>query len=174
MESAIIRAIKDHMRLKQIGCWRHLRQDVQCLLKDNLPTLDRSSYVFDLYEILRAQTKQHCTQLIEGMKAKWHDDFVRYVMRTTEPKLSYFCVWAIQGYCKFKFDPYNGITTNQSEGFNFLIKQHPKLEGSPARLSAHVLKINLRFLLGGYETRKSRFGDVQHEEAFLKVRNRTA
>ena len=29
MESAIVKAIRENTTLKQIGCWRHLRQDVQ-------------------------------------------------------------------------------------------------------------------------------------------------
>ena len=45
MESANARAIKDETPLKQIGCWRHLRQDVQRWLSDNLPRVERSAYI---------------------------------------------------------------------------------------------------------------------------------
>ena len=37
-----------------------------------------------------------------------------------ETKLEYFCLWSINNKCAF--DENNGITTNQSEGFNFLLK----------------------------------------------------
>ena len=52
MEAGIIRSIRENTNLKQIGCWRHLRVDVQRWLVDNLLRGSRSAYINDLYEIL--------------------------------------------------------------------------------------------------------------------------
>lgn len=37
METAIVKAIRENTPLVQMGCWRHMRQDVQRWLADNLP-----------------------------------------------------------------------------------------------------------------------------------------
>ena len=144
MESAIVRAIKDQTALKQIGCWRHLRQDVQRWLSDNLPRVERSAYVNNLYDILRAKTEEHCRELIEGMKDKWHEDYCKYFARTIEHRLPYFCVWSIQNYCKV--DMINGITTNMSEGFNYLIKDFQNWKEVPL----DCLLMSLKLIQGFY------------------------
>ena len=57
MESAIVKAIRENTTLKQIGCWRRLRQNDQRWLTDNLRKVERSTYVNELYEILRTTTQ---------------------------------------------------------------------------------------------------------------------
>ena len=120
METAIVKSIKENTPLTQMGCWRHLRQDVQRWLADNLPRDQRNSYIDDLYGILRSKEERSCRALIERKKASWYPQFRQYFERNVEPKLEYFCIWSIDGKCKY--DKENGITTNQSEGFNFLLK----------------------------------------------------
>ena len=48
------------------------------------------------------------------------DYFARYFERNIEPKLECSWFWSIRGKCPY--DEVNGLTTNQSEGFNFLLK----------------------------------------------------
>jgi len=124
------------------------------LLADNLPKIERSSYINDLYEILRATTERHCQELLNQKKEIWHDDFSRYFTRTVEPKLSYFCIWSIQDYCNV--DQNNGITTNQSEGFNFLIKDFQNWKEVPL----DCLLMSLKLIQGFYleEIRRGKAG----------------
>ncbi|MEW8488048.1 MAG: hypothetical protein AB2705_22970, partial [Candidatus Thiodiazotropha sp.] len=68
METAIVRAIKENTSLNQMGCWRCLRQDIQRWLTDDLPRVERSDYINDLYEILRSKLRQNCIDLVEQKK----------------------------------------------------------------------------------------------------------
>ena len=112
MESAIVKAIRENTTLKQIGCWRHLRQDVQRWLTDNLPKVERSTYVNELYEILRTTTERQCADMIKKMEKQWNEEFTRYFKKSVEPKLGYFCAWSIANSCKL--DTKNGITNLMS------------------------------------------------------------
>ena len=85
MESAIVKAIRENTTLKQIGCWRHLRQDVQRWLTDNLPKVERSTYVNELYEILRTTTERQCADMIKKMEKQWNEEFTRYFKKSVEP-----------------------------------------------------------------------------------------
>ena len=129
MESGIVRAIREQTNLKQIGCWRHLRLDVQKWLADNLPRVSRTVYINHLYEIRRSESKPACERLILEKKKKWVDEFRKHFEKNVEPKLEYFCVWSIDGKCPY--DPLNGITTNISEGFNFLLKDFQSWQEVP-------------------------------------------
>ena len=55
MESAIVRSIREQTSLTQLGCWRHLRQNVQRWIAENYPRIHRAKYINDLYEILRSK-----------------------------------------------------------------------------------------------------------------------
>ena len=171
MESAIVRAIEDQTALKQIGCWRHLRQDVQRWLSDNLPRVERSAYVNNLYDILRAKTEEHCRELIEGMKDKWHEDYCKYFARTIEHRLyrlPYFCVWSIQNYCKV--DMINGITTNMSEGFNYLIKDFQNWKEVPLDCLLMSLKLIKGFYLEEIRRGKAGLGTYSLKKHLSKFR----
>ena len=87
MESAIFKAIRGNTTLKHTGCWRHLRQDVQRWLSDNLPKVERSKYVNDLYDIIRAKAEQQCVDMMKKMEKQWDEDYTRYFKKSIEPKL---------------------------------------------------------------------------------------
>ena len=71
--------------------------------------------------------------------------------KNVEPKLEYFCVWSIDEKCPY--DPLNGITTNISEGFNFLLKDFQSWQEVPLDCIVMSLK-----MLQGYYSEESRRG----------------
>ena len=156
MESAIVKAIRENTTLKQIGCWRHLRQDVQRWLTDNLPKVERSTYVNELYEILRTTTERQCADMIKKMEKQWNEEFTRYFKKSVEPKLGYFCAWSIANSCKL--DTKNGITTNQSEGFNFLLKDFQSWKEVPLDSLLMSLKLIQGFYLEEIRRGKAQLG----------------
>ena len=119
-ETAIVKAIRENTPLVRMGCWRHLRQDIQRRLADNLPIVQWQSYIDDMFRILRTKDQRNCNIPIEEKKESWDLQFRRYFEKNVEPKLEYLCIWSIDGKCSY--DAENGITTNQSEGFKFLLK----------------------------------------------------
>ena len=54
------------------------------------------------------------------MKATWDPKLKNYFEKQIEPKIEKFACPYVLKYTKF--DKFSGVTTNQSEGFNWLIK----------------------------------------------------
>ena len=77
-ETAIVKAIRENTPLVQIGCWRHLRQDVQRWLADTLPIVQWQSYIDDMFRILRTKDLRNCNIPIEEKKESWDLQFRRY------------------------------------------------------------------------------------------------
>ena len=166
MESAIVKAIRGNTTLKQIGCWRHLRQDVQRWLSDNLPKVERSKYVNDLFDILRATTERQCVDMMQKMEKEWDEDYTRYFKKSIEPKLGYFCAWSIADSCKI--DPKNGITTNQSEGFNFLLKDFQSWKEVPLDSLLMSLKLIQGFYLEEIRRGKANLGTFRLKPKYAR------
>ena len=154
MEAAIVNSIRDNSNLVQLGCWRHLRQDIQRWLIDHVPKADRNQYIDDIYHILRCESEEDCDSLITDKKEEWDKSFTQYFEKQVENKLTYFCIWAIEGKCKY--DKVNGITTNQSEGFNFLLKDFQDWKEAPL----DCILMAIKMLQGFYveETRRGKAG----------------
>ena len=166
MESAIVKAIRENTTLKQIGCWRHLRQDVQRWLSDNLPKVERSKYVNELYDILRTTTERQCVDMMKKMEKQWDEGFTRYFKKSIEPKLGYFCAWSIANSCKL--DPKNGITTNQSEGFNFLLKDFQSWKEVPLDSLLMSLKLIQGFYLEEEHRGKANLGTFRLKPKYAR------
>ena len=98
METAIVKAIRGNTTLKQIIFWRHLRQDVQKCLSANLPKVERSKYVNNLYDILRATTERQCVNMMK-MEKQWDVSLFRFCITvpflTTVP----FCITVPFRFC---------------------------------------------------------------------------
>ena len=88
---------KQNTTLTQMGCWRHLRQDVQRWLVDSLHRVKQSSFIADLLGILRSKDQRSCKAMIEKKKVSWYPQFRQYFERNVEPKLENFCIWSIDG-----------------------------------------------------------------------------
>ena len=99
----------------------------------------------DLYDILRATTERQCIDMMQNMEKEWDEDYTRYFKKSIEPKLGYFCAWSIADSCKI--DPKNGIATNQSEGFNFLLKDFQSWKEVPLDSFLMSLKLIQGFYL---------------------------
>ena len=166
MESAIVKAIRENTTLKQIGCWRHLRQDVQRWLSDNLPKVEQSKYVNELYDILRTTTERQCVDMMKKMEKQWDEGFTRYFKKSIEPKLGYFCAWSIANSCRL--DPKNGITTNQSEGFNFLLKDFQSWKEVPLDSLLMSLKLIQGFYLEEVHRGKANLGTFRLKPKYAR------
>ena len=166
MEAAIIKSIRENTPLTEMGCWRHFRQDIQRWLADtlrkgvqiwlenNLAKVPQLSYIEDLFNILLSKDQNNCKVMIEEKKESWNPQFRKYFENNVEPKLEYFCTWSVDGECSY--DEENCITTNQSEGFNFLLKDFQNWKEVPL----DSLLMSLKFIQGFYreECRQGKMG----------------
>ena len=171
MESAIVRSIREQTSLTQLGCWGHLRQDVQRWIAENYPRIHRARYINDLYEILRSKTNAECQKVKDDKKSSWEEGFIKYFERHVETKLEYFCLWSINNKCTF--DENNGITTNQSEGFNFLLKDFQNWKEVPL----DCLMMSLKLIQGFYSEEcrrgKAGLGNFSLKSKYVKFRTPT-
>ena len=121
MERGILNAIEAETTLKVVGCWRHLRKDIErevFSLSGNKP--DASFYVDEVYEILHSSTKASVQMEIDKRQNNWSAKFKEYFKAHVQIKLEYFArAYIEKNVC---VHPENGVTSNQSEGFNWLMK----------------------------------------------------
>ena len=66
------------------------------------------------------EQRQRLKKILEEKKSSWPPDFKQYFQNQIEERLPNYCLQYVQKYANA--DDINGITTNQSEGFNWLIK----------------------------------------------------
>ena len=119
MEQGIKGAIETETPLYIVGCWRHLIKDIEAwALKNQMVKKLSQQLVSDVYGILRTTTKAE--KILEEKKSSWPPDFKQYFQKQIEERLPNYCLQYVQKYANA--DDINGITTNQSEGFNWLIK----------------------------------------------------
>ncbi|MEW8488049.1 MAG: hypothetical protein AB2705_22975 [Candidatus Thiodiazotropha sp.] len=80
-------------------------------------------------------------------KGHWDDQFGRYFEKNVEPNFDYFCSWSVDSKCAY--DEVNGLTINQSEGFNYmyLLKDFQNWKEVPL----DSLLMSLKLIQGFYE-----------------------
>lgn len=119
MEQGIKGAIETETPLYIVGCWRHLIKDIEAwALKNEKARNDSKKLVNDVFDILRTTSK--VDRVLEEKKSSWPPDFQHYFQKQIEDRLPNYCLQYIHKYTNA--DDINGVTTNQSEGFNWLIK----------------------------------------------------
>ena len=103
---------------------------------------------------------------MEEKKKGWSPNFAKHFEKNVEPKLEYFCLWSIKDTCAYH--PVNGITTNASEGFNYLLKDFQNWKEVPV----DCLVMSLKMLQGYYieESRRGRvgLGSYNLQDKYLK------
>ena len=120
----------------------------------------------ELYDILRTTTERQCVDMMKKMEKQWDEGFTRYFKKSIEPKLGYFCAWSIANSCKL--DPKNGITTNQSEGFNFLLKDFQSWKEVPLDSLLMSLKLIQGFYLEEVHRGKANLGTFRLKPKYAR------
>ena len=122
MEQGIIRAIREKTSLIFAGCWRHLREDLQRrMIAEGIPLKTRNDITDNLYDLLRSRSADQYASKVHDIQRDWPSVITSYYMDNIHGKVEHYGHWSI----KNKFGKYfteHGITTNQSEGFNWLLK----------------------------------------------------
>ena len=121
MEMGILNAAEAETTLKVVGCWRHLKKDIERYIHENEgKRQDALEFIDNVYEILRAKSQNDIEKLTHDMKTTWNPQLKHYFEKQIEPKIEKFASPYVSKYTKF--DKFSGVTTNQSEGFNWLMK----------------------------------------------------
>ena len=130
-EQAIVNAISETLpQVPQLRCWNHIFKDVTRWLRSHgAPSDDVSIYQSDVRALFHLPTEEEYTSTLAEMKCKWSAPFFDYYTRNIHPDIHSIGRWAIESYRVY--DPYSGVTNNQSESLNFVLKQLQEWRESP-------------------------------------------
>jgi transposase-like protein len=118
-EKSIVNALKKVLpAVKVVHCWNHIIKDVQLWCrKHGAPKGDISVYCDDLRELFHSAKEEDYEVKLTEKKDVWDSVFTEYYTKEIHPEVSISIGrWVLEKY--FIYNPYSGITNNQSEGFN--------------------------------------------------------
>ena len=122
------------------GCWRHLTQDVQRkMIADGVPQNTRVLITSRVYSLLRSYSQSAYDNKLEELSKDWPSAFKQHYMDFIHTKIEHFGMWHIHS----KFQTYvteYGITSNQSEGFNWLLHDLQDWKEAPSDCAILGLK----------------------------------
>ena len=120
MELGIRNAITQETKLKIVGCWRHLRKDIEAWVgKHGGAATDKNVYVDNVYDLLRSENEANYLDSLAEKKKIWSKAFVEYYDQHISKWIRYYASWCIPDSVQLTS---SGVTTNMSEGFNWLVK----------------------------------------------------
>ena len=85
------------------------------------PCQDISVYLSDIRDLFHLPTEEEYTSKLASMKQKWSAPFSDYYTNQIHPDVHSIARWAIESYGVYH--PYSGVTNNQSESLNHVLKQ---------------------------------------------------
>ena len=129
-EFGIINAMSCVSNLLDVRCWNHILQDCgKWLTEKGCSTAEASCYKDHFRCIFGQDTREKSLEAIDELQKAWMDEFKRYFNDRISPNLTKVCKWAIDKITHF--DLYSGITQNQSESMNKLLRSLNKWKEAP-------------------------------------------
>ena len=130
-EKAISNAIQSEIPfLDHVYCWNHVLRDIRFwLTRHGAPSADISIYSDDVRSLLHSPTKEDYDVKFEKVTSKWDVIFLEYYLKEISPHISRFARWELEK--KGIYNPYSGVTNNQSESLNMVIKDLMKWKEAP-------------------------------------------
>ena len=130
-EKGIVNAVTSNLpAVCRLRCWNHLLRDVKRWLRGHGATSDDVSvYISNLRELFHQPTMAEYDKLLESMVMKWSAPFRQYYANEIAPDIAAVARWAIEPYRVY--DPYSGVTSNQAESFNRVVKQLQEWREAP-------------------------------------------
>lgn len=118
-EKAIIKAIKEEIpTLELLFCWNHIFRDIRTWChKHGAPASDIAVYVADVQRLFHLATADEYEEQLHKLKKDWDAAFEDYYMKEIHCDVGLSVGrWVLED--KNVYNPYSGVTNNQSEGFN--------------------------------------------------------
>ena len=122
-EQAISNATKLELQgVQLVHCWNHIFRDLKLWLhRHGAPSQDISVYTEDVFRLLHSTSKvEYETQLALNCQ-RWDAAFEEYYIKEVHPEVpTTIGRWVLEGLQIY--DPYSGVTNNQSESLNRVLK----------------------------------------------------
>ena len=123
-EDNIIKAINKCLpEVLSLRCWNHLLSAARHWLKKHgATTAECNVYTQDIKELLMSPSEDDYREMYAKLSGRWSRAFVEYFDSQLAPEVVSTCGrWILEPLGVY--NGYSGVTTNQSDGFNTLIKQ---------------------------------------------------
>ena len=150
-EQAFANTIRCHMSLTHLRCWNHVfRAAIRWLRSHGAPAQDVAVYLSDVRDLFHLPTEEEYSLTVERMACKWSAPFYEYYSHNIHSDIHAIARWAIEPHGVY--DPYSGVTSNQAEGLNYVLKQLREWHESPV----DCMVLALHYLQGYYLVEISR------------------
>ena len=105
-----------------VYCWNHIFQAMRLWLKKHgAPSQDIAVYSEDVFKLFHSKSIEQYEQQLAVISEKWDAAFEHYYRNEIHPDVpSSIGRWVLEGL--HIYNPYSGVTNNQSEGLNRVIK----------------------------------------------------
>ena len=151
-EQAYVNTIRMHLPgAPHLRCWNHVLRDAKRWLRSHgAPAADVSVYLTDMRELFHLPEEEEYSQKLDEMAEKWSAPFLDYYKKHVHPDIESIARWAIEPHGVY--DPFSGVTNNQAEGLNYVLKQLQDWREAP--IDCMVLALN--YLQGFYKVEIAR------------------
>lgn len=123
-EQAIVDAVNSELpEISLVHCWNHLFRDIRLwLVKHGAPSSDKAVYTDDVSKLFQAESEDQYEQLLDRFRQDWDSSFEQYYLKHIHPDVQNSVGrWVLENLRVY--NPYSGVTNNQSEGLNRVIKE---------------------------------------------------
>ena len=130
-EKGIVNAVTKKLpAVTRLRCWNHIIHDVtRWLHAHGAPSQDVLEYTGDLRNLFHQQSRKEYQVLLDEMANKWSAPFHEYYHNNLHPEISSIGRWVLEDFRVY--NPYSGVTSNQSEALNYVLKQLQEWRESP-------------------------------------------
>ena len=121
-EKSIVNAIRAELpEVAVVHCWNHILRDVRLWCrKHGAPACDVSVYSNHLLELFHSPTEAEYETRLQERSQMWDSTFESYFRKEIHPDVNRsISRWVLQQHNVY--NPYSGVTNNQSESFNRLV-----------------------------------------------------
>lgn len=121
-ESAVLKAVELELpNLHHLHCWNHLYRDIRFWLRKNRKNQDLERkvaiYIDDISHLFQSPTEEEYNQHLAEFCKTWDPLFEQYFKKEIHPLVpSHIGRWKLESL--HLYNPYTGVTNNQSEGFS--------------------------------------------------------
>ena len=121
-EKGIVNAVEICLpNIVRVRCWNHIIRDVTRWLRAHgAPSLDVQEYISDIRGLFHKPSRLEYDMAFIEMKKKWSAPFLDYYQSSIHTYISSIGRWILEEYGVY--NPYGGVTSNQSESLNCLLK----------------------------------------------------
>ena len=123
-EQAIVDAVNSVLpEISLVHCWNHLFRDIRLwLTKHGAPSSDKAVYTDDVSKLFHAESEEQYKQLLDQFRQDWDSSFEQYYLKHIHPDVGKSVGrWVLEKL--LVYNPYSGVTNNQSEGLNRVMKE---------------------------------------------------